>query len=110
MLMRTPCTKPAEDQHIVYNDWRDLRNAIDRAEDQHKFGIKTPTGYPKGLWDILVAVIEQYYPLKARCIHCRSVFPWQEIYRCVKCNSPLCKSCAKKHAEAPIHTSFIKNY
>lgn len=85
----------------VFGDWRDLRGALERADPD--WSGKT-NDERAAAWDAAKAVIEQYHPMRAKCLNCGDVVPALSIYRCADCHTHYCERCIRPHF-GPNHRS-----
>lgn len=86
-------------EYIVFGDWRDLRGAIERAKPE--FNSLSDEGRTAA-WAFASALIENYYPLSFKCLHCQKIGHIREAYRCADCHAHLCGQCIRPHFEESI--------
>lgn len=89
-------------KHVVWGDWRDLREAIEAADPAWQ---DKPEAEREAAWKFAEGVIREFAPLRVKCgpFGCGDVIPWSRAYRCADCRAVYCEHCIKPHfqSEAP---------
>ena len=84
----------SERKHQVFGDWRDLREAVEAADQTWS---ARGNDEREALWAFAEGVIREFQPLRERCLTCGEIIPSREAYRCADCHTPHCRGCIRRH-------------